>query len=77
VPTTAAAASAAWLLPLTLFSLPLLLACPPLQELLLSYNIGISSEHREKGMNTRAANLVGLQMPTLEENFEQHQKRTQ
>ena len=64
---------------LTLLSLLLSPGCPalPLQELLLSYNIGISSEHREKGMNTRAANLVGLQMPAMEENFEQHQKRTQ
>lgn len=54
--------------------LPALAAC--LQELLLSYNIGISSDHREKGMNVRAANMVGLQMPALEESFAEHQTRT-
>jgi hypothetical protein len=36
---------------------------PLLQELLLSYNIGIPIDRREKDMNARAANLVGLQMP--------------
>lgn len=34
-----------------------------LQELLLSYNIGIPVEQREKDMNARAANMVGLQVP--------------
>lgn len=33
------------------------------QELLLSYNIGIPVEVREKEMNKRAARLVGLRMP--------------
>ena len=41
-------------------------AAPLLQDLLLSYNIGISVEQREKDMNARAANLVGLQVPKLE-----------
>lgn len=36
------------------------------QELLLSYNIGIPVERREKDMNVRAANMVGLQFPKLE-----------
>lgn len=33
------------------------------KELLLSYNIGIPVEKREKEMNARAAKLVGLQLP--------------
>ncbi|KAL4418885.1 hypothetical protein ABPG77_010054 [Micractinium sp. CCAP 211/92] len=33
------------------------------KELLLSYNIGIPVEQREKDMNARAANMVGLQVP--------------
>ncbi|KAL4443321.1 hypothetical protein ABPG75_011058 [Micractinium tetrahymenae] len=33
------------------------------KELLLSYNIGIAVEQREKDMNARAAQLVGLQVP--------------
>lgn len=41
---------------------PLMPPCPP-QELLLSYNIGIDVETREKEMNQRAANLVGLAIP--------------
>lgn len=36
-----------------------------LQELLLSYNIGIPVEQREQDMNKRAANMVGLQMPKV------------
>ncbi|EFN56657.1 hypothetical protein CHLNCDRAFT_144503 [Chlorella variabilis] len=36
------------------------------KELLLSYNIGIPVERREKDMNVRAANMVGLQFPKLE-----------
>lgn len=34
-----------------------------LQELLLSYNIGIPVDIREKEMNKRAAKLVGLELP--------------
>lgn len=34
-----------------------------MQELLLSYNIGIPVDEREKNMNVRAAQLVGLSMP--------------
>jgi hypothetical protein len=33
------------------------------QELLLSYNIGLDSDQRERDMNRRAASLVGLRMP--------------
>jgi len=33
------------------------------KELLLSYNIGVPVEEREKDMNKRAAKLVGLAMP--------------
>lgn len=33
------------------------------KELLLSYNIGVPVEEREKEMNKRAAKLVGLRMP--------------
>lgn len=53
--------------PLPLLALPLpFVLSPVLQELLLSYNIGIPIDLREKDMNTRAANLVGLQMPAKE-----------
>lgn len=41
--------------------------CPRVQELLLSYNVGIPVEQREKRMNERAAALVGLAMPRKEE----------
>ena len=43
--------------------------CPPqpLQDLLLSYNIGIPVDQREKDMNARAAQLVGLQVPPKQE----------
>ena len=34
-----------------------------MQELLLSYNIGVPVDQREKDMNQRAAQLVGLRMP--------------
>jgi len=34
-----------------------------LQELLLSYNIGVDPDLRQKEMNKRAATLVGLAMP--------------
>jgi len=34
-----------------------------LQELLLSYNIGIPVDIRERDMNKRAAQLVGLKLP--------------
>ena len=34
-----------------------------MQELLLSYNIGIPIDDRERDMNARAATLVGLAMP--------------
>ena len=37
------------------------------QELLLSYNIGIPVDQREKDMNARAAQLVGLQMPAKDD----------
>ncbi|PRW50770.1 hypothetical protein C2E21_5640 [Chlorella sorokiniana] len=36
------------------------------KDLLLSYNIGIPVDQREKDMNARAANLVGLQVPPTE-----------
>ena len=36
------------------------------KELLLSYNIGIPVEDREKDMNKQAAKLVGLAMPEEE-----------
>ena len=44
---------------------PTIFACAShtLQELLLSYNIGIPAEQREKEMNQRAAARVGLRMP--------------
>lgn len=38
------------------------------QSLLLSYNIGIEAEQRERDMHKRAARLVGLRLPTDEEN---------
>jgi hypothetical protein len=34
-----------------------------LQELLLSYNIGLPVDVRERDMNKRAAQLVGLKLP--------------
>ena len=34
------------------------------QSLLLSYNIGIETDQREREMNKRAARLVGLRLPT-------------
>lgn len=40
-------------------------SAPPLQELLLSYNIGIPVDIREKEMNKRAAKLVGLELPPV------------
>ena len=36
------------------------------QELLLSYNIGIDPEERQKSMIERTANLVGLQLPKID-----------
>ena len=37
------------------------------QSLLLSYNIGIEADRRERDMNKRAARLVGLRLPTDQE----------
>lgn len=42
-------------------SLPSMPSFP--QDLLLSYNIGIPIDQRERDMNARAAQLVGLQVP--------------
>jgi hypothetical protein len=36
-----------------------------IQMLLASYNIGIPSDVREKEMNRRAAQLVGLRLPQV------------
>jgi len=40
---------------------------PHMQELLLSYNVGIPFDQREKHMNAKAAEFVGLRLPAAPE----------
>ena len=52
---------------MSLANLTLLPIARSLKDLLLSYNIGIPVDKRERDMNARAAQLVGLQVPPKQE----------